>query len=95
MTIREVKERFKDKYADIEVYIDSFQHKAGFHTDRIQSIDDFTDSDEAIEYSLMDESEYSDSILANHSESADFDSWYGDSDAKVLVIKTTKRQKED
>jgi hypothetical protein len=87
MTVKETIEMFKCEFVDVEVYKDKFQHNAGFHTDRITSVENYSENSEVIEYELMDEADYQNSILANCSESADFAEWYDDANAKVLVLK--------
>jgi hypothetical protein len=87
MTIEEVEDLFKGQYSDVEVYKNYNSTKYGFHTDRIKSVDDFSGNDEVKEYSLVDEEEYGGTILANSSLSADFEEWFGDKNAKVLLIK--------
>lgn len=90
MKISEVKEMYHGQYTDYEVYVDKWQHQYGFHTDRVDCIDDYSDSDEAIEYDLMDKEDYSNSILANTCTSWE-DYGYKDSD-KILVIKVAGRK---
>lgn len=93
MTVREVKEMFKGDYVDVEVYEDKFQHRVGFHTDFIKDVEDYSDDDEVLEYQLMDEDEYSQSILANTGEQADFSDWYDDKDVEVLILKICKKER--
>ena len=89
-TIKEVKELYKGKYAQIEVYkaIGAGEHYPNhFHTDNCKDIEEgFNDETEVGLYELMDEDDYNHSILANSCTSADFEEWYGDKDAKVLCI---------
>jgi hypothetical protein len=47
---------------------------------------DFLKDKEVLHYEIMDEERYNETIFANCSESADFELWYDDKDAKVLVM---------
>lgn len=87
MTIEEVEDLYKGQYADIEVYTNFNSTKYGFHTDRIKTVDDYKGDDEVREYSLVDEEEYDQTILANTSIQADFEDWFGDKKAKILLVK--------
>lgn len=71
----------KDDYVDTEVYTGDH-----FHTDYCRSTDEYTGESVVKDWSLMDEDEYNNSILANACPSADFEEWYDDKNAKVLVI---------
>lgn len=90
MTVSEIIEKENGNYAEVEVwqYTDK-SHR--LHSDFIRNIDgqyaiDCYEFCEAHDYRIMDEEEYNATVLANTSEYADFDSWYGNKDAKVLVI---------
>lgn len=87
MTIEEVEDLFKGQYANVEVYKNYNSTKYGFHTDRIKSVDNFSSTEEVKEYSLVNEEEYGETVLANSSLNANFEEWYGDKNAKVLLIK--------
>ena len=50
----------------------------------------YTDESEVGFYEVMNEEEYDNSILANGEIRADFESWYGDKNAKVLCIMLEK-----
>ena len=65
MTIKEVQEMFTGQYVDFEVYRNFNSNKMGFHTDRIKSVDDYSESDEVTEYELMNREDYSQPVLAN------------------------------
>ena len=85
MTIKEVQEMFTGQYVDFEVYRNFNSNKMGFHTDRIKSVDDYSESDEVTEYELMNREDYSQPVLANSPVS-----WeeYGlDDRDKILVVK--------
>ena len=51
MTIKEVLEMYKGQYYCVEIYKDKFQHKAGFHTDRIVYVDGASDKYDEIDFS--------------------------------------------
>lgn len=79
------------KAAEVEIYRFNQADKyiKGIHTDNIKSLDADIDSlpdefDGMVE--LMTEQEYNDTVLANSSMSADFEDWYGNKNAKVLVV---------
>ena len=85
MTIKEVQEMFTGQYVDFEVYRNFNSNNMGFHTDRIKSVDDYSESDEVTEYELMNREDYSQPVLANSPVS-----WeeYGlDDRDKILVVK--------
>lgn len=84
MTIKELKEMYKGEYSRIEVYVDEFQHQAGFHTDRIQECESWEDDAEVLEHELMDEEEYNNSILVNCGER--FSDFF-EPEEKILVVK--------
>ena len=87
MTIKEIEERFKGLYVDMEVYKNFASNSYGFHTDRIKSVDDYTENTEVIEYSLADEEEYNETVFANVSSTANFEEWFDDKNAKILLVK--------
>lgn len=102
MTIKEVKEEVKnilhENYQEIEVYEANCRGKyypSEFHTDNCISTDDYTDESEVGFYELMDEEDYNDSIMANTSECADFNEWYGDKEAKILCIMLADFEEEE
>ena len=88
MTIKEVKEMFRNEYCDVEVYVDKWNYRAGFHTDRIESVDDYSDKSEVLEYELMDKEMYSATVLANVG--LTWEDYGLDDDDKILVIKVVK-----
>lgn len=77
--------------AEVEIYRfnKADRYIRGIHTDNTacmdMKVDDLPDEFKG-EVQLMDEEEYENTLLANSSMSADFESWYGDKDAKVLVV---------
>ena len=77
--------------AEVEIYRfnKADRYIRGIHTDNTacmdMKVDDLPDEFKG-EVQLMDEEEYDNTLLANSSMSADFDDWYGDKDAKVLVV---------
>lgn len=75
--------------SDIEIY-KFVGKKHSIHTDNIKdsaysSIDELPDEVEC-DWQIMDEEDYNRTILANGGEKADFKGWYGDKNAKVLVV---------
>lgn len=59
------------------------------HTDNIErtdlSVKDLHE-DQVMCYGLVNEKEYNNTIMINSSEQADFEEWYEDKNAKVLII---------
>lgn len=90
MNIKNLKELLKNqgkKYEEIETYVYRFNEKKEIHTDYIKGVE-LEDDDEAevIDYELMNEEEYNKSVLANSSLTADFEDWFGNKNAKILVV---------
>lgn len=71
-----------------EAYEQTNNGRDYFHTDSIKSIElgDIWNYEELVTSEWMNEERYNNSILANASISADFDEWYGDSDAEVFCV---------
>lgn len=88
MTVKEVKDYYKNDYCDVEAYIDKWSHQAGFHTDRIEAVDEYSDSSEVLEYELMDKEMYSNTVLANVG--LTWEDYGLDDNDKILVIKIAK-----
>lgn len=89
MTIKEVKEMYAGQYIDVEVYMPVSRgeyYPNEFHTDNCNYVLEYDDNAEAGLYELMDEVDYTQTILANMIDVADFNEWYGDSNAKVLCV---------
>ena len=89
MKIKKLKELLKEQgkeYYDIEVYEYKFNESKSIHTDYIKYIENYTENDEINDYRLMNEEEYNNTILANSCKKADFEEWYDDKDAIVLVV---------
>lgn len=86
MTVKEIKELgyISGKYADVEVYRNYNSDKMGFHTDRIQSVENYSENDEVLEFCLMDEEDYNSSICANTG--TEFSDLF-DAGDKILVLK--------
>lgn len=90
MTVNEVLEKeYNDSIASYEIwkYTDKTRR---LHTDFIKNIDEEYSRDilgglQIESYHIMDEDEYNSTICAN-CDSADFEEWYDNKDAKVLVI---------
>lgn len=90
--LKEVEELYSGQYIDLEVYrpasIGKYYPKV-FHTDNARPYMDEPEEDLEIGlYELMDEETYNQTLLANTFEYADFEDWYGDKSAKVLVVMT-------
>lgn len=90
MTIKEVKEHYKGQYVDCEIYrFNGSVHN--IHNDFIYTPDDiendqYSENEKVVYESLMDEEDYDMTINANSCVTTDFDEWYGDKNAQVLVI---------
>lgn len=90
MTVKEIREIInKEKYVECEIYKYNGSRRS-IHTDFIIStdaeIEDVEIQELEADYELLNEEEYNNTIYANCGEYADFAEWYGDKDAKVLVI---------
>lgn len=91
MTVKElIKEQYNDNIADFEVwaYVGKV-HK--IHGDFITNLDEVFSKEkyqdcEVVSWEIMDQERYANSIVANSIEAADFEMWYDNKDAKVLVI---------
>ena len=84
-TVAEIKEMYKGRYDDIEFYKFRFNNRI-IHTDYIKDIEDVSDDAPVEDFELMDEERYNFSVLANCCIEADFKTWYGSSEARVLVV---------
>ena len=88
---REEVKKMAAQAAEVEIYRfnQADRYIRGIHTDNTASmdmkVDDLPDEFKG-EVQLMDEEEYDNTLLANSSMSADFEDWYGNKKAKVLVI---------
>jgi len=89
-TRQEVQELAKQA-TEVQIFrfteLDKFVH--GIHTDNTacmdMKVDDLPERFTG-DVQLMCEQEYDDTLLGNSSMCADFEDWYGDKDAKVLVV---------
>ena len=95
MTIAEVKELYRGKYVNLEVYrslSSGHCYPNHFHTDNCVELGDsspngeYTEDMEAVLYELMNQDEYNNTLMANCNIYADFNDWYGNKNAKVLCI---------
>ena len=90
MTIKEVKEYYKGQYVECEIYrFTDFTHRV--HSDFIYTSDDiehdqYNENEEVVYEELMDEKEYGMTVIANTDTAADFEDWFGDKNAQILVI---------
>lgn len=85
MTLKEMKLKENGNYVDMEVFYLNNSKDVSYHTDKIKSCDDYEDNMTIIDYRLMNEQEYNDTVLANSCIEADFQDWYGKTDCKILV----------
>lgn len=90
MKVREIIEKNKGNYDELE--INKFTDKSRrIHSDFIENLDEVMAIEqlyetEAATFEIMDEEEYANTINANSSVITDFAEWFGNKDAKVLVI---------
>ena len=88
---REEVKKMAAQAAEVEIYRfnQADRYIRGIHTDNTacmdMKVDDLPDEFKGI-VQLMGEEEYNHTLLANSSMSADFEDWYGNRDAKVLVV---------
>lgn len=85
MKVSELLKEYSEKWTDYELYR-YVGTKRNIHTDNIKSVCGTHNELEVLDYALIDEEEYDKTVLANACESADFEDWYDDKNAKVLVI---------
>jgi hypothetical protein len=78
--------------ADVELYCYTGKIHS-IHTDNIMSLDEelnfkelYCSGIEELDYKVMDEDEYNNTVLANACENADFEELYGNKNSKVLVV---------
>ena len=84
-TVAEIKKMYEGRYADIEFYKFRWSQKK-IHSDYIEYIEDVSDEAPVEDFEIMDEEKYNFSLLASCCEKADFKTWYGSSEARVLVV---------
>lgn len=84
MTVREVIASNRGKCVDVEIYRYNSIKKI-IATDFIESVECEAET-EVETWELMNELEYEQSVMSNTGEKADFEAWYDDKNAKVLVI---------
>lgn len=87
MNFNEVKEKFEGQYKEIEAYKYSGLNHS-INTDTVDGIDllDVDGCEKVLDYYLMNEDDYNNTLLANSCITADFADWYGDNNAKILVV---------
>jgi hypothetical protein len=61
--IRDIKNRFKGKYEDVEVY--DINISLSWHTDYLNFTEDYSDDDDVLDYKLMSIDDYEHTILIN------------------------------
>ena len=82
MTIKEIKELYKNEFTNFEVY--RFVGKRHvIHTDFVEEAEDYNDESEVVSHQLMNEDDYNSTIYSNCSDK--FADIYDKND-KVLVI---------
>lgn len=86
--IEEIRKLYKGDYEECEVYKSTVteQFYKGIHTDSIEYIEELPKIYKILDYELMNEEDYNTTVLANSSETYDFEKLYGNKNAKVLVI---------
>lgn len=87
MTLKKVINSVTGKYEEIEVFKNFNSNSIGFHTDRIEFVDEWDGTEEVLEFELMDEETYANSINANSCVDTDFEEWFGNKTAKILCVK--------
>lgn len=94
MTVKEIKERYDGQYVEVEYYVfNGSDHRIKDYTVSSDIDMVITGETKAEAYELMDESEYNRSLCG--SIQANFGDWYGDKDAKVLVIVVKETEEEE
>lgn len=87
MTIREYCS--KHDIVEVEIY-ESIDGNAHYHTDNLRAVESEPDYDieldDVLDYWAMGQIDYDNTILANSSIRADFDEWYDDENAQILVV---------
>ena len=92
MNINEVKEFKNGSFTAVEVYkaTDNGYYSSDFHGDFIVELEDYTGKEEVKKWTIMDEEDYNNSILANCS--VEFEEIYEKND-KILVIVIEQKEK--
>lgn len=80
-TLKELLKDYKNKYEGLEVSLYE-KYSEDEYVEQGQGYEDY----EVREWDLMDEEAYEAEVLRGTSEVADFDEWYGDKNAKCLVV---------
>lgn len=86
MKVKEIIEKHGMNCVEVEVYNADRMHFRSIHTDSIRSCYEYDENDEVLDFEVMCEERYNDTVLANSCVSADFSEWYGDNNAQILVI---------
>ena len=89
MTVKELKAKYENLYVGIEVYrpFGIGEHYPNhFHTDNCRFVDDYSEDEEVGLCELMSEKNYDRIFCGNCCVTADFYSWYGNRDAKILCL---------
>lgn len=89
MKVKDIIKAHIDSVSDYTILKSKFGTKS-FHTDSIHFVDSNEEKQffgaEAKDFAIMDEDEFNRTVFANVSSEADFDEFYDDKNAKVLVI---------
>lgn len=80
-TLKELLKDYEGKYEGLEVSLYE-KYLEDEYVEQVQGYSDY----EVREWELMDEETYEAEVLRGTSEVADFTSWYGDKNAKCLVV---------
>lgn len=91
--IKEIKEIYKkNNCCDYEIYKKNNKN-GSIHTDNLITVDERDLEKYNIhDYEIMDQEKYDHSILANSCIRADFQTWYDDEKAKILIIIVEERE---
>lgn len=85
-SLEEIKEIMqKNNCADLEM-VTLENYGRGLHTDNIKMNVDILGDRKIVDYYIMNEKEYNNTMCANSSITANFEDWYGNKEAKVIVV---------
>ena len=101
MTVEQLVRNYRNKVNEIEIYewVNQRKYRKKVLSSEITSIDESEVEDFRLcnpaDWEVMDEDRYSETIMSGTCCYADFDEWYDDKDAKVLVIILEDDWRED
>ena len=85
MTVKELKETLSGQYADCEIY--KFRdNEHVIHADYLIAVNDADENTAVCDYKLMTESEYNKTVYACSSYTANFEEYFDNKNALVLII---------